>query len=393
MSIQAFLGSLVTFRSAAFWRLALIMAVSLIMMSLNMSPGSAEDRRSQDPKPPYPYAEEEVGYENKAAGVKLAGTLTLPRGQGPFPAVILINGSGINDRNETIAGHHPFWVLADYLTRRGIAVLRVDKRGVGGSTGSVANSTTEDFADDVLAGVDYLKHRSEVNPQAIGLIGHSEGGLVAPIATVKSSDIAYIVLLAAPGLPGGEILLQQAELIGKASGEKDTDIVRTQTIMKNAFAILKQETGPKILKGKFHDLAVNSFNSMSRDEQQAVGNTAEMIESQLQQLSTPWFRYFITYDPRPTLKAVSCPVLAINGSKDLQVPARENLGEIAQALQAGANKDYTVKELPDLNHLLQTCQTGLPSEYGNIQETISPAVLEITGDWILKHTTLQKSYK
>jgi len=186
---------------------------------------AAEVRRPQEPKKPYPYKEEEVVYENKEAGITLAGTLTLPRQECPFPAVLLISGSGPQDRNETLLGHRPFLVLADYLTRRGIAVLRVDDRGVGESTGNISQATSEDFATDVLAGIEYLKNRKEINPMQIGLIGHSEGGFIAPMVAVQSPDVAFIVLMAGTGLTGEEILYLQGELMARAEGASEEAIL------------------------------------------------------------------------------------------------------------------------------------------------------------------------
>ncbi len=344
--------------------------------------------RQQDPKPPFPYKEEDVTYENKAGGVTLSGTLATPQGEGPFPAVILITGSGPQDRNETVAGHHPFWILSDYLARKGIAVLRVDDRGVGGSTGNVDFSTSADFCGDVLAGVEFLKNRKEINPRQIGLIGHSEGGLIAPMAATKSADIAYIILMAGPGRPGDEIVLLQTALIGKVSGQKDSDIVRIQSIMKKAFAVLKQETDATVIQSKFHEIAVNAYNDLSDSEKKTI-RSPKIIEDSLKSLSTPWFHFFINYDPQPALKSVTCPVLALNGEKDLQVPPKENLRAIQTALTEGGNKDFTAKEMPNLNHLFQNSRTGSPAEYATIQETIAPSVLQTIGDWIIKHTAPQ----
>ena len=197
--------------------------------------------RPQDPKKPYPYLEEEVTLENKPAGVKLAGTLTLPKGKGPFPAVVLITGSGPQDRDESLLGHRPFLVLADHLTRNGIAVLRCDDRGVGGSTGNTSTSTTADFADDALVGVAFLKARPEIDGKKIGLIGHSEGGVAAPIAATKSTDVAFIVLLAGTGLPGEEILYRQAELILKAAKADEATIRKQRAMQERMFAIVKKE--------------------------------------------------------------------------------------------------------------------------------------------------------
>lgn len=340
--------------------------------------------KPQDPLKPYPYDEKEVTYTNPAAGITLAGTLTLPRSQRPVPAVLLITGSGSQDRNETIMGHRPFLVLADYLTRRGIAVLRVDDRGVGGSAGNPELATSEDYAGDVLAGVNYLKSVKEIDAGRIGLIGHSEGGLIAPMVAVQSKDVAFIVLMAGPGTTGERVLYRQNELLLKAQGASRKMISRQLAVLESAFTILRREKDNRVIQIKIHDLAVTTFDQLSPDEQKAVGSK-DALEKQLQVITTPWFRFFLVYDPAPTLKKVTCPVLAINGSKDLQVPSAENLAAIKSALKTGGNNNFTVKELPGLNHMFQTCKTGLVNEYGAIQETISPAALKLMGDWIVKH--------
>lgn len=341
--------------------------------------------KPQDPKKPYPYDEKEVSYTNPAAGIKLAGTLTLPRSKKPVPAVLLITGSGAQDRNESIMGHRPFLVLADYLTRQGIAVLRVDDRGVGGSTGSMEQATSKDFAGDVLAGVNYLKGLKEINPKQIGLIGHSEGGLIAPMVAVESKDVAYIVLMAGPGTTGEQVLYRQTGLILKAQGVDEPVIKRQLDILDGVFAILRQEKDERVIQAKIHDWAVTIYDELSPEEKKTMGNS-DAVEKQLQVFVSPWFRFFLAYDPAPALKKVTCPVLAITGSKDLQVPPKENLAAIRAALTTGGNKDFLVKELPGLNHLFQTCKTGSPAEYGMIQETVSPAALKLMADWIIKHT-------
>jgi pimeloyl-ACP methyl ester carboxylesterase len=340
--------------------------------------------RPQEPKKPYPYDEEEVGYENKRDGVKLAGTLTLPRSKGPFPAALLITGSGPQDRNESLLGHKPFLALADYLTRQGIAVLRVDDRGVGGSTGSVANSTSEDFAADVMAGIEFLKARKEINPKQIGLIGHSEGGLIAPMVAAQNGDVAFIVLMAGTGLTGEEILYLQGELIMKAGGASAEQLAKQRATQEIMFKVLKEEKDPATTEKRLHE---ELSKSLTEEEKKKSGQT---IAVQIKQVNTPWFRYFLTLDPRPALRKVKCPVLALNGENDLQVPANENLREIEAALKAGGNKDVTVVRLPKLNHLFQTSETGSPNEYAKIEETIAPVALKTIGDWILKRTTIQR---
>ncbi|HEY7545082.1 MAG TPA: alpha/beta fold hydrolase [Blastocatellia bacterium] len=334
----------------------------------------AEVKHPQEPQKPYPYDEEDVTYENAKGGVRLAGTLTLPRAKGPFAAVLLITGSGAQDRNEALLGHKPFLVLADHLTRRGIAVLRVDDRGVGGSTGKVAESTSDDFAGDVLAGIEYLETRKEIDPKKIGLIGHSEGGLIAPIVASRSKDVAFIVLMAGPGLTGEEIIYLQSALIARANGAKDEMIAQNRLIQEKTFAVIKQEKDNSLAEKKLLEI-----NGATTEEQQKAA--APRIRPYL----STWFRYFLTYDPIPFLKQVRCPVLAINGELDLQVPYKENLAAIEAALKAGNNKDHTAISLPGLNHLFQNCKTGSPDEYAKIEETIAPVALQAISDWILKH--------
>jgi len=340
--------------------------------------------RPQEPKKPYPYDEEEVGYENKRDGVKLAGTLTFPRGKSPFPAVLLITGSGPQDRNESLLGHKPFLVLSDYLTRQGIAVLRVDDRGVGGSTGSVPNSTTEDFAADVMAGIEFLKTRKEIDPKQIGLIGHSEGGLVAPMVAAQNGDVAFIILMAGTGLTGEEILYLQGALIMKANGASADQLAKQRATQESMFKILKEEKDPAAAEKRLRE---ELSKSLTEEEKK---KSEQSIVAQIRLSNTPWFRYFLTLDPRPALRKVKCPVLALNGENDLQVPANENLREIEATLKAGGNKDATIARLPKLNHLFQTSETGSPNEYIKIEETIAPVALKTIGDWILKRTTTQR---
>jgi hypothetical protein len=361
-------------------------AGSVFPLVLNRIEKAPDTHREQDSVKPYPYTEEEVVYENKEAGVKLAGTLTLPQSEGPFPAVILITGSGQQNRNEEIAGHRPFLVLSDYLTRQGIAVLRVDDRGIGGSTGNVSQDTTEDFAGDVLTGVEYLKSRKEINPSRIGLIGHSEGGLIAPLVAVKSPDIAFIVLMAAPGVTGEEILYMQSERIARAEGASNETIAQNEALMRRMYSVVKEEKNNTAAEEELREILRTEIANTSGQKTENSGHSEAVIDAQVTALTSPWMRFFLTYDPRPTLMKVKCPVLAITGEKDLQVPPEENLRAIDDALKAGGNKDYIVKELPGLNHLFQTAKTGSPSEYAKIEETISPDALEFIGNWILEHT-------
>jgi len=336
-------------------------------------------KRPQVPVKPYPYLEEEVTYQNKAAGVTLAGTLTLPRATAPVPAVILITGSGAEDRDETVFGHKPFLILADHLTRSGIAVLRLDDRGVGGSTGKVSTSTSEDFADDAIAGIAYLKGRKEIDPKKIGLLGHSEGGLIGPIAATRSSDVAFVVMLVGPGLPGEQILYLQAAAILRANGAPEALIASNRVIQERMLAIAKAEKDPAAARAKFAEVRTEFVATVPPAQQQAA--TAQ-LNAQFEGVITPWFRYFLTYDPRPALAKMKCPVLAVIGEKDLQVPYAENLEAIAAAFKSGGNTDTTLVHLPGLNHLFQTATTGSPSEYTRIEETMAPIALKTITEWI-----------
>jgi uncharacterized protein len=274
--------------------------------------------RPQEPKPPFPYNDDEVTIQNSAAGVRLAGTLTTPRAGGAYPVVILITGSGQQDRNETIFGHKPFLVLADYLTRRGIAVLRMDDRGVGGTTGNPALATTEDSAGDVLAAVAFLKSYSSTSRSRIGLIGHSEGGIIAPMVAVRSKDIAFEVLLAGSGVTGEQILYQQAALLAQAQGATAEQIAQRRALQERLYGVLKSETDVAVMRERIR--AING-------------------DASAQALTSPWFRFFVTYDPAPALRAVTIPTLALNGEKDVQVPFKQNLPAIEAALKAGGNTD------------------------------------------------------
>lgn len=342
--------------------------------------------RPQDPQKPYPYDEEEVVYENKTDKVKLAGTLTVPRSAKPAPAVILITGSGAQDRNETVFGHRPFLVLADYLTRRGIAVLRVDDRGIGGSSAGAPTATTENFAGDVLAGVEFLKTRKEINPKQIGLIGHSEGGMIAPIVAARSKDVAFIVLMAGLGQTGENVLYSQTELLQKAEGASPEITKQTNAALKNIFTILKTEKDNKIAEQKIRETIEKQKSAMSDAQRSQFAPVEATFKAQTPMYLSQWFRYFIAFNPRPTLEKVKVPVLALNGENDLQVAPKENLSLIEAGLKAGGNKDVTVLSLPKLNHLFQTSEKGTLAEYGKIEETIAPVVLETISNWILKHT-------
>lgn len=340
----------------------------------------------QDPKRPYPYDEVEVGYENKPAGVKFAGTLTLPRTGAPHAAVLLITGSGPQDRNEAIAGHKPFLVLADYLTRRGIAVLRVDDRGMGGSTGKIDEGTTEDFIGDALAGVEFLKSRKEIDARRIGLAGHSEGGLIAPMAAARSKDVAFVVMMAGPGVPGDKIITAQSYAVPRAMGSSEEGAAMNRDLAALMVDAAIHETDLAAVEKRFQDRLAALMAGWSEAQRSAMKTIGPQLQAQMKRITSPWFRIFLTLDPRPALMKVKAPVLAVNGELDTQVLPGQNLPAIVEALEAGGNQDYTVAKLPGLNHLFQTAKTGAPDEYARIQETMAPAALQVMGDWIVRHT-------
>ncbi|HKU54356.1 MAG TPA: alpha/beta fold hydrolase [Rhizomicrobium sp.] len=328
-------------------------------------------RRPQDPKPPYPYVIEDIVFDGPG-GIRLAGTFIRPNRDGPFPAVVLIQGSGPFDRDEAMMGHRPFWVLADALARQGIAVLRADKRGVGKSGGDPKTATSRDFAADTQAAIAYLKQVKTINPRRIGLIGHSEGGLIAPMVAAEDPSVAFIVLMAGPGLKGEDILDRQQRLIGQAMDVAPGALESALALNRKLYAAVKSSTDSAGAKAKAEAVL------------EAAGVPAGKRAASAAMAAMPWFRFFLDYDPVPALRQVRCPVLAINGSLDLQVPPKEDLAAIGAAL--AGNPDTTILELPGLNHLFQTSKTGSPAEYAQIDETIAPSVLALIGDWIRKHS-------
>lgn len=342
--------------------------------------------RPQEPNKPYPYDEQEVSYKNAKENVTLTGTLTVPRGEGPFPAVILITGSGGQDRNETVFGHRPFLVLADHLTRKGIAVLRVDDRGIGGSGPASPGDTSENYAADVLAGVDFLKTGKKIDPKRIGLVGHSEGGMIAPMAAARSRDIRYIVLLAGLGQTGADVVYAQTHLLNDTAGAHPFLTAETIKALKSAVSILKSEPDNKLARQQIENALTERIGRMSEAEKKIFAPAASSIRAQIPMYLSAWFRYFVRFDPRPTLKKVKIPVLALNGENDLQVPFRQNLDLIAAGLKEAKNRDVTIRSFPQLNHLFQTSRTGLLDEYEKIEETMSPVVLDTIAEWILART-------
>jgi dipeptidyl aminopeptidase/acylaminoacyl peptidase len=361
----------------------LFTAFSLIAAANESSKAISMPWRPQEPKGAFPYIEKEVKYSNLTAGVTLAGTLTLPRSRKPSPAVLLIAGSGPIDRDETVFGHKPFLVLADHLTRQGIVVLRVDKRGIGQSTGNYEVSTSEDFAADVLAGVEYLKTRKEVDTEKIGLIGHSEGGLIAPLAAVKSNDVAFIVLMAAQGVTGEKLVYTQETLISRSMGVSEEQINHQLDFQKQVLSVIINEPDLEKAEKLIQEIVAKHLTKLPEEEQQASANA---MEAQIKRCNSKWFRYFLTYDPGTSLEHLKMPILAINGELDFQVPPKQNLYLIGKILKETGNQNYKIIEFPKLNHFFQTCQSGSILEYGKIEETIAPEVLDTLSDWILETT-------
>jgi len=276
-------------------------------------------------------------------------------------------------------GHHPFLVLADHVTRKGVAVLRCDKRGIGKSTGDYANATKEDLSSDTEAALAYLQTRKEIDSKRMGLIAHSEGGIIAPIVATHANSVAWIVLLAAPGLKGEQLLLLQSERILRTAGVDSDEISRSLAFNRKSYELIRQEKDPVALEAKLSDLVQSATMSASLPP--------AALQAQLRTLVSPWFRDYIDYDPLPALQTMSCPVLGLSGQKDLQIPSPENLLNIQKALQDGGNKDFLTTELPGLNHLFQHAPTGSPGEYGGIEETMAPEALNAISDWVLKHTS------
>lgn len=335
---------------------------------------------SQEPAMPYPYQAVDVEFPNAKAGIRLVGTLTIPQGPGPFPAVVLVTGSGPQNRDEEILGHKPFLIIADYLARRGIAALRYDDRGVGGSGGIFPLATTFDFTDDALAAFAFLAARKEIDAKRIGIVGHSEGAIVASIAASMSPSVSFIVLLAGPGVRGDKLLLMQNEALARAAGASEAAIAEAASLNEALYKIAMR-------KGAAVDLKAEIASTLKAKLGEGKGGaSADSLEAETSsiadQLLSPWMKSFLSIDPAFYLSTVKIPVLAMNGSKDLQVPADQNLKAIGAALSAAGNNRFKLLELDGLNHLFQHAIKGLPDEYGSIAETFAPEALSAMSSWI-----------
>jgi pimeloyl-ACP methyl ester carboxylesterase len=337
------------------------------------SPAGGQLVRPQEPKPPFPYSSEDVSYPNpNAAGVELAGTLTKPNTNSPVPAVLLISGAGPQDRDETMAGHKLFLVLSDYLTRRGVAVLRVDDRGTGASKGTFKDATTKDFASDAEAGFQYLMTRPDLDHKHIGLIGHGEGAIEAAIVAASNTQVAFVVLLNGTAAPGQEVLLAQTARAESAAGVPEEQMDADLRLGAGLYKMVQQgRTGEEM--------------------ERALANVPEgyrpFVESwrrQIPRLQSPWLAFFLSYNPATALEKIQCPVLALFGEKDMTIDPDQNASAMKKAFSHGHNRDAKVKVMPGLNYLFQKANTGLATEYASISETISPTALEAIGEWISK---------
>ena len=339
-----------------------------------------------------PYDEQEVMFTNGEN--KFAGTLTLPRTQGKHPAVVMITGSGPQNRDEEILGFKPFRIIADNLTRSGIAVLRYDDRGVGGSTGkTVAESTTEEFAGDVIEAVKYLKTRDDINPDQIGLCGHSEGGVIAPMVASKY-NVSFIVLIAGTGVMGIDILKEQSKLIMKADSATDEEVNGYTKMLDMVYDAVKNDKGWDEIKIRFRESMERSYKKMTKEQRKSVGSKEQyvngMTDLTMSEFTSPWMQYFMTYDPYPALTKVTCPVLALFGGKDMQVPVKQNEKPLRDALTKAGNKDFTIKTFRDANHLFQQAKTGNPVEYATLPKEFLPGFLDEISGWVTQHVGIVK---
>ncbi len=339
---------------------------------LNLAKGEKEapKARPQDPQPPFNYRAEEVTFTNKKEGNTLAGTLTIPEGDGPFPALVLVSGSGQQNRDEELMNHRPFWVIADYLSRRGVAVLRYDDRGMGGSTGEVLNATSLDFSYDAEAAFDYLLNRKEINASQVGILGHSEGGLINFMVAERRPEVAFLVSLAGPAVNGIEVLKEQQAAILRAQGMTEEAVQFSSNANAQLFEVV--ETSSDRVEA----------DSLLRQLLKGWGYNEELTEQTVGQMASPWMYYFLKYDPTDAIVKTTCPALLLNGSKDLQVLASQNLPAYEKIIAEHGKTNLTLRELPDLNHLFQHCETGSPTEYVEIEETISPEVLEAIVEFV-----------
>ncbi len=340
--------------------------------------------RPQEPED-FPYEQENVKFVNVKGGHHLAGTLTMPF-DGEFDKVaILVTGSGPQNRDEELLGHRPFLVISDRLTRQGIAVLRYDDRGVAESEGSFKGSTSRDFADDVNAAITFLKSRKDMGGKKIGIVGHSEGGMIAPIVASENKDVDYIVLLAGPGIDIVELMMLQTDKISEAEGASKDERKRNLAANRRIFEYLKNnmDADKTYLREGLTKIIDEVYEGLSEEEKKEAGKKEDFLGGQIDVMLDDWFLYFMRFNPQNYLTKVKCPVMAVNGELDLQVTAKENLEGIEKCLKKANNNNVTIKEYKGLNHLFQKTETGAPSEYASLEETFSEEVMEDVAKWIL----------
>ncbi|MFB6278954.1 MAG: alpha/beta hydrolase family protein [Salinibacter sp.] len=349
-------------------------------LALTLTPAEASDTgpppRPQHPEPPYPYVQENVTFRNESVGLTLAGTLTRPEGDGPHPAAVLVSGSGPQDRNSEVFNHKLFHVLADHLTRQGLAVLRYDERGVGASEGTFDGATSEDFAGDVAAAVRFLREHDAVDADEVGLVGMSEGGLVAPMVHTRFEEVDFLVLMAGPSVPGHDILVEQRAQIAAAQGVPPLAVDSVKRAQRRMLDKVRTASDSAAIAERLRPML-----------EERGANDAQ-VRSQLEEMTDPWFQFFVRHDPAPALRRVDVPVLALYGSKDLQVPPEQNAAPMRAALTDSPSDDVTVRVLDGLNHLFQPAETGLPSRYAQIDTTMAPRALETVSTWIRARTAM-----
>ena len=340
--------------------------------------------RPQEPKEPFTYQQQEVTFTNVKDTVTLAGTLTIPEGKGPFAAVVLVTGSGPQNRNEELMGHKPFLVIADYLTRNSIAVLRYDDRGVGKSTGRFSSATTNDFANDANAAVAFLKANKCINPQKIGIIGHSEGGSITVIDAVRNKDVAFIVSLAGPTLQGDEILMRQTELLARAQKVDEKYISKSAKQSRALYDIILTEKDEVKMRSDATSLLKAELLKEPEVKNMPNDGVEKSIANKVTQITSPWIVNFIRYNPKDDLTKLKTPMLFMVGEKDYQVPAEPNVAALKAIIEKGKKKNITIKVIPGANHLFQQCKECTVSEYGKLEETFSTEALQLMAEWIKK---------
>jgi pimeloyl-ACP methyl ester carboxylesterase len=354
--------------------------MSLPFTLIRKKEGESVLKRPQTPQPPFNYKIEDVTFTNPIDKNTLAGTLTTPASLKSYPVVVLISGSGQQNRDSELFGHKSFWVIADDFAKKGIGVLRVDDRGTGSSNGATMAMTTKNFADDTNAAVEFLAQKGYGN---IGLIGHSEGGIIAPIVASKNAKVKFIISMAGPGIPTDELLVLQSNALAKSAGASEEELKSTEVTNREIYALIKNYNGTD-LKGEVKKMFIANMQKLPKEQQPSADEIANTAEQESSKISIPWFTYFMKINPDVYWSKLKIPVLALNGSKDLQVISKENLAGIKASLEKAKNKKIEILEFPNMNHLFQETTTGSIEEYGKLEQTIAPAVLEKMSAWILK---------